>query len=94
MRRSQLGLILIVAGFLQFVFSLILLVMISSLYIISLFIMFLSVIEVAVGFAYAKGVDSSLDIPNDECYYCKGTGMVNNDTCPRCGGTGLARSDD
>lgn len=94
MQRSQLGLIFIVAGFLEFIIALIILLTISFLYIVSLFIMFVSVIEIAVGFAYAKGVEHSLDIPSDDCYYCKGTGKVDNETCPRCGGSGLARADD
>ncbi len=94
MRRNQLGLILIIIGFFQFIISLIMLLSFSYLYIITLFIMFLSVIEIAVGFAYAKGVDSSIDTPKDECYYCHGTGSIKDEVCPRCGGTGLARADD
>lgn len=94
MERFQLGLIFILSGSLLFVISLLMLLMIQSLYLLSLFIMFLSVVGIAVGFAYAKGVDKSLDVPSDDCYYCKGTGMINGETCPRCGGTGLARSDD
>lgn len=94
MRRFHFGLIFILSGSCFFVISLIVLLLVPVLYLLSLFIMFISVVEIAVGFAYAKGVERSLDIPSDDCYYCKGTGKINSETCPRCGGTGLARTDD
>jgi membrane protein implicated in regulation of membrane protease activity len=94
MERSRLGLVLILIGAILFVISLFVLLLYNDLYLFSLFTMFLSVILIAIGFAYAKGVDSSIDYPSDDCYHCKGTGKVNSETCPRCGGTGIARADD
>ncbi|TFG34292.1 hypothetical protein EU527_04070 [Candidatus Thorarchaeota archaeon] len=94
MQRSHLGIIFIITGSLIFIVSLVMLLNLSDLYLPSLFIMFISVVEIAVGFAYARGVDKSLDIPSENCYYCEGTGIIDKETCPRCGGTGLARNDD
>ncbi len=94
MERSRLGLVLILIGAILFVISLFVLLLYNDLYLFSLFTMFLSVILIAIGFAYAKGVDSSIDYPSDDCYHCKVTGKVNSETCPRCGGTGIARADD
>ena len=94
MERARLGLSLIVIGALMFVTSLFVLLLYSDFYLISLFLMFISIVLIAIGFAYAKGVDSSIDIPKAECYHCNGTGKVDDDTCPRCGGTGLARADE
>ncbi len=94
MERSRLGLVFILLGAILFVISFFVLLSYTDLYLLSLFIMFLSVILIAIGFAYAKGVDSSIDYPTDDCYHCKGSGKVNTETCPRCGGTGIARLDD
>ncbi|MGY5873107.1 MAG: hypothetical protein RTV72_12730 [Candidatus Thorarchaeota archaeon] len=94
MERSRLGLIFILIGSITFVVSLIILLLQSDLYLVSLFAMFIAIVLIAIGFAYAKGVDSSLDIPSSDCYYCKGTGKVDTETCPRCGGTGIAREGD
>ena len=94
MERSRLGLVFILVGVILFVISFFVLLSFNDLYLHSLFAMFLSVVLIAIGFAYAKGVDSSIDYPSDDCYHCKGTGKVNTETCPRCGGTGIAREDD
>lgn len=94
MERSRLGLVFILVGVILFVISFFVLLSFTDLYLHSLFAMFLSVVSIAIGFAYAKGVDSSIDYPSDDCYHCKGTGKVNTETCPRCGGTGIAREDD
>jgi len=94
MERSRLGLVFILIGVILLVISLFVLLSFTDFYLHSLFAMFLSVILIAIGFAYAKGVDSSIDYPSDDCYHCKGSGKVNTETCPRCGGTGIARSDD
>ncbi|MHA1928115.1 MAG: hypothetical protein ACTSV2_06015 [Candidatus Thorarchaeota archaeon] len=94
MERSRLGLVLILIGAILFVISLLVLLLYNDLYLLSLFTMFISVVLIAIGFAYAKGVDSSIDFPSDDCYHCKGSGKVNTETCPRCGGTGIAREDD
>ena len=94
MERSRLGLVFMLLGAILFVISFFVLLSYTDLYLLSLFIMFLSVILIAIGFAYAKGVDSSIDYPTDDCYHCKGSGKVNTETCPRCGGTGTARLDD
>lgn len=94
MERSRLGLVFILLGAILFVISFFVLLSYTDLYLLSLFIMFLSVILIAIGFAYAKGVDSSIDYSTNDCYHCKGSGKVNTETCPRCGGTGIARLDD
>jgi len=94
MERSRLGLVFILIGVLLFVTSIFVLLLYSELYLVSLFTMFLSVVLIAIGFAYAKGVDSSIDFPSDDCYHCKGTGKVETEVCPRCGGSGIARKDD
>ncbi len=94
MERSSLGSIFILIGLILFVISLFVLLSYTDLYLFSLFAMFLSVVLIAIGFAYAKGVDSSIEYPSDDCYHCKGSGKVNTETCPRCGGTGFAREGD
>lgn len=94
MERSHLGSVFILIGAILFIISLFVLLSYSDLYLLSLFVMFLSVILIAIGYAYAKGVDSSIDYPSDDCLHCKGAGKVNTETCPRCGGTGIARVDD
>lgn len=98
MDRKQRGLILIAIGFVLFAVSLIMLLYFGDLYLIALFIMFASVVFIGLGTALAKGIDASIEIPKDECYYCNGSGKVDYEgeltTCPRCGGTGLARTDD
>jgi len=66
MERSRLGLIFILIGALLFVTSFFVLLLYSELYLGSLFTMFLSVVLIAIGFAYAKGVDSSIDFPSNE----------------------------
>ena len=66
MERSRLGLVFILIGAILFVASIFVLLLYSELYLISLFTMFLSVVLIAIGFAYAKGVDSSIDYPVDD----------------------------
>ena len=92
MERKKVGPGLILIGAVLFVLSL--LVLLPTLYLASLFMMFIAVILIGVGAAFAKGVDSSLDIPPEECYYCEGSGKKDTEVCPRCGGTGHARPDD
>jgi hypothetical protein len=98
MDRKRIGLLLVIIGFVQFFIALFFILPIPYLYLASLFMMFLAVVIIGVGAAFARGVDSSLDIPSDDCYYCKGTGKIKIgeefETCPRCGGSGLARPDD
>jgi membrane protein implicated in regulation of membrane protease activity len=98
MDRKTIGLLLVIIGLALFFVSLIYILPIPGLYLPSLFIMFLAVVLIGIGAAFARGVDSSLDVPSDECYYCQGTGKIKSgeefDTCPRCGGSGLARPDD
>ncbi len=93
MERSRLGLILILIGAILFVISLFVLLLYNDFYLFSLFAMFLAVILIAIGFAYARGVDSFIDYTSDDCFYCKGSGKIDTETCPRCGGTGIARAD-
>lgn len=70
----------------------------SEYYLASLALMFVSVVLIGLGTALAKDMDSSIEAPKEECYYCNGTGKIQSgeefETCPRCGGTGLARPDD
>jgi hypothetical protein len=98
MNRERIGLVLVIVGLLIFFLTLFFILPIPVLYLPSLFMMFLAVILIGVGAAFARGADRSLDVPSDDCYYCKGTGKIRSgaiiDTCPRCGGSGLARPDD
>lgn len=98
MDRKTIGLLLVVLGIVLFLLTLFLILPIPDLYILSLFLMFFAVVLVGVGAAFARGVERSLEVPSDDCYYCKGTGKIRSgeemSTCPRCGGTGLARPDD
>ncbi len=94
MKRKKVGTGLIAIGLVIFVVTLFVLLPIPTYYLASLFILFVAVVLIGVGAAFAKGVDKSLDLPSDECYYCNGTGKKDTELCPRCGGSGLARPDD
>ncbi len=98
MERKRRGLTLAAIGVLIFVISLTLLLYFVDLYLVGLLSMFIGVVFIGIGTAIAKEIDASIEMPSDDCYYCKGTGKVGTDeeieTCPRCGGTGLARQDD
>ena len=98
MDRKNIGMLLSAVGVILFFSSLLFVLPIPGFYIISLFLMFLAVVLIGVGAAFARGVDKSLDVPKENCYYCEGTGKIKSgtefSTCPRCGGTGLARPDD
>ncbi|MFX1560967.1 MAG: hypothetical protein ACFFBL_10305 [Promethearchaeota archaeon] len=98
MDRKTIGLLLIIIGLVLFFATLFFILPIPGLYLPSLFLLFFAVVLIGVGAAFARGVESSLDIPSDDCYYCKGTGKIRSgeefETCPRCGGSGLARPDD
>jgi hypothetical protein len=98
MERKKRGLLLVVAGVLIFAVSLVLLLYFADLYFISLVSLFVGVVLIGMGTALAKEIDASIEIPRDDCYYCRGTGKIGTEdeveTCPRCGGTGLARQDD
>ncbi|MFW9808832.1 MAG: hypothetical protein ACFFE6_05545 [Candidatus Thorarchaeota archaeon] len=94
MVRKKVGTGLIATGIVIFVITLFMLLPIPAFYLVSLFILFVSVVLIGVGAAFAKGVDKTLDVPSDECYYCKGTGRRDAEVCPRCGGSGLSRPDD
>lgn len=98
MVRKKIGIPLVIIGVVLFFSTLFFILPLPDLYIVSLFIMFLAVVLVGVGAAFARGADRSLDVPRDDCYYCQGTGKIKSgeesSTCPRCGGTGLARPDD
>jgi hypothetical protein len=98
MERKKRGLLFVVAGILIFAISLILLLYFSDFYFIALVSLFIGVVLIGTGTALAKEMDASIEIPRDDCYYCRGTGKIGSDeeeeTCPRCGGTGLARQDD
>ena len=98
MERKKRGLFLAAIGVLLFVISLVLLLYSADLYLIALVNLFVGVVLIGMGTALAKEIDASIELPRDDCYYCKGTGMIGSgdemETCPRCGGTGLARQDD
>ena len=98
MERQTIGPLLVVIGVALCLGTLFFVLPIPGLYIVSLFMMFFAVVLVGVGAAFARGADKSLDVPTDDCYYCKGTGKVKSGEefgpCPRCGGSGLARPDD
>ena len=98
MERARKGLFIALIGVFLFVLSFFALLNAPDLYLLSLVLMFVAVVLIGLGSAVAKGFDSSLDSPTDDCYYCKGTGRIGgpdgSETCPRCGGTGLARADD
>ncbi len=98
MERKKRGLLLASAGVLLFVISLVLLLYFADLYLIALVMMFIGVVLIGMGTALVKGIDASIEMPSDDCYYCRGIGKIGSgdeiETCPRCGGTGLSRQDD
>ncbi len=98
MVRKKRGLLIATIGVLLFVISLVLLLYFNDLYFFALLNMFIGVVLIGMGTALAKEIDASIELPRDDCYYCKGTGNIGSgdevETCPRCGGTGLARQDD
>jgi hypothetical protein len=54
MERSRLGLVLILLGAILFIISLFVILLPSDLYLISLISMFISVVLIAVGFAFTR----------------------------------------
>lgn len=98
MNRKSKGIILAAIGMILFVLAIVVLLCISTLYLFALLLMFSSVVLTGVGSALVKGNDGSIEMSSEECYYCKGTGMIDRgidrELCPRCGGTGLAREND
>ncbi|MHA2379152.1 MAG: hypothetical protein ACXADS_07735 [Candidatus Thorarchaeota archaeon] len=98
MDRKKRGLVLAACGIALLVLSFFILLSYADLYLASLALMFVSVVLIGLGTALARGIDSNIEEPRDECYFCSGTGRTKSgeetETCPRCGGTGLARSDD
>jgi len=98
MERKKRGLLLVLAGVLVFAVSLVLLLYFDDLYFIALVSLFIGVVLIGIGTALAKEMDASIEMPREDCYYCRGTGKIDaedqEETCPRCGGTGLAREDD
>jgi hypothetical protein len=94
MERKKVGPGLIVVGIILFILSLFVILPLPEFYLPSLFLMFVAVVLIGMGAAFAKGVDNNLDIPRDDCYYCNGSGRKGEEVCPRCGGSGLARPDD
>ncbi|MHA2140736.1 MAG: hypothetical protein ACXADC_02140 [Candidatus Thorarchaeota archaeon] len=98
MERRRRGLFLATIGFLVFVISLVLLLYFAELYLLALLLLFVGVVFIGMGTALAKEIDASIELPSDDCYYCRGTGKIGSgdkeETCPRCGGTGISRQDD
>ncbi|MHA1938206.1 MAG: hypothetical protein ACW97O_08330, partial [Candidatus Thorarchaeota archaeon] len=72
MERKKRGLLLAASGVLLFVISLVLLLYFVDLYLIALVIMFIGVVLIGMGTALAKEIDASIELPSDDCYYCKG----------------------
>ncbi|MHA2071995.1 MAG: hypothetical protein ACXAEE_06230 [Candidatus Thorarchaeota archaeon] len=98
MKRKKRGLLLAAAGVLLFAISLLLLLYFADLYLIALVNLFVGVVLIGMGTALAKEIDASIELPSDDCYYCKGKGKTGSgddvEICPRCGGTGKSRQDD
>lgn len=94
MERKKVGPGLIIIGAILFIVSLWIILPISPFYLASLFALFVSVVLIGVGTAFAKGVDKTLDMPRSDCYYCGGTGRKDGEVCPRCGGSGISPSND
>jgi hypothetical protein len=95
MEKSRLGLVSAVIGIAIFLVSLFIVLPLSGIfYVPSLFGMFAGIVMIAVGVALSKGMEQSLGIENEKCYYCNGSGKVNTETCPRCGGTGISPDED
>ncbi|TFF91378.1 hypothetical protein EU545_04280 [Candidatus Thorarchaeota archaeon] len=98
MERRSKGMILTLAGVLILALSVLVLLPLADLYLLALISMFAGVVLIGIGGAMVKEFDNSLEAPEEDCYYCSGTGRIEGsdgyETCPRCGGTGLARPDD
>jgi hypothetical protein len=95
MERSKLGFALAITGIIVLLVSLFIVLPLSGIfYVISLFGMFAGIVMIAIGIALSKGMEQSLGIEREKCYYCDGSGKVNQETCPRCGGTGITPSED
>ncbi len=96
-RRSK-GLILLTAGVFVLSLSVLFVLPVPGLYLQALITMFIAVVLIGIGGAMVKEFDSTLEQPEEDCYYCNGMGRIEGpdgyQTCPRCGGTGLARPDD
>ncbi|MHA1909233.1 MAG: hypothetical protein ACW98Y_18195 [Candidatus Thorarchaeota archaeon] len=91
MERKQTAGIYTVVGIILFLGSMFLILPIVEFYLLALILMFIGVIFIGVGGAMLKGFDRELDGPDDECYYCGGTGKADDGDgiCSRCGGTGV-----
>ncbi|TFH06839.1 MAG: hypothetical protein E4H14_09875 [Candidatus Thorarchaeota archaeon] len=61
MEQSRLGLVLIVMGAILFFISLFIILLQFDIYLVSLLAMFISVVLIAIGFAYTKSHDNSID---------------------------------
>ena len=76
MERKETAMILTVLGTLIFLISFFFVFQIPELYIVSLGLMFVGVIMIGIGGAILKGFDKSLDEPEEQCYYCSGSGKT------------------
>ena len=61
MEQSRLGMVMIIIGAILFVISLFVVLLQFNFYLISLFAMFISVVLIAIGFAYTRGLENSID---------------------------------
>ncbi|MHA2425029.1 MAG: hypothetical protein ACXAEF_09595 [Candidatus Thorarchaeota archaeon] len=91
MERKQRAGILAIVGIILFLASMILILPIVDFYLLALILMFIGIVLIGVGGAMLKGFDKELDHPDQECYYCSGTGKAEDgdSVCSRCGGTGV-----
>ncbi|MFW9907794.1 MAG: hypothetical protein ACFFEF_04405 [Candidatus Thorarchaeota archaeon] len=95
MERKEKAKAAALSGLIVFIGSMLFLLPIPGFYLLSLILMFIGVVLIGMGGAILKGFDKSMDVPEEECYHCKGRGKTEDGAiCPRCGGTGTARPDD
>ena len=91
MEQKQRAGIYIIIGIILFLASMFLVLPIPDFYLLALILMFIGIILIGVGGAMIIGLDKELDHPDEECYYCDGTGKAKDGdgVCSRCGGTGV-----
>ncbi|MBE0525523.1 MAG: hypothetical protein IH631_01175 [Candidatus Thorarchaeota archaeon] len=66
MERSRLGQVFILLGSILFFISLFVILLQFNQYLISLFAMFISVVLIAIGFAYVKDTADSIEVSDSE----------------------------
>lgn len=66
MERSRLGQVFILIGAILFVILLFVILLLFNQYMISLFALFISVVLIAIGFAYVMDTDESIEVSDTE----------------------------